>query len=138
VIGHKATHIPLLIKGSVPGDYVQPILEFGPEFVLPGRGEVDFPKGGPFGATYGAFNNGNYTMFTFGIGLEIKLPIPIPYVGFRIPFLLRGSVNPGVKGERADVEQTTVDPMSGEVANANYSTEWRFQAAASFGLAAYF
>lgn len=143
---HAATHIPLLVKLSIPGDYVQPVLLFGPEFVLPkapkGKGDGGtFVQGtNPSGTQYSAFNTGNYTMFTFGIGLEVKLPIPIPYVGFRIPFQLRGSVNPGVKGKRTDRERDTnpSGPPANDAEVIEYSTEWKFQAAASFGLGVYF
>lgn len=141
-IGHRAVHVPLLLKGSIPGEYVQPILFLGPEFVVPGDPhfailESNAPGGGfpPGGPIYGASTD-TYTMFTFGFGLEVMLPIPD--VDIRIPFSLRGSYNPGVssaRDERADPPQVV---NGTDLQSETFKTNFKFQAVGNFGAAWHF
>jgi hypothetical protein len=137
-IGGSAVHLPLLLKGSVPGSVVQPQLVLGPELVFPSS-DVEFEKtlnsGSPVPTkNYGAKAPESYTYFTFGLGLEFMLPIPS--VDIRIPLTLRGSVNPGVSGERA--ERATPEVVGGDFRGETYITEWKFKAVANFGASWHF
>jgi hypothetical protein len=137
-IGHDAVHLPLLLKGSIPGEYVQPILFLGPEFVFPSDPhfavlESNVPGGGTAagvgGPVYGTAATESYTMFTFGLGLEIMLPIPS--VDIRIPFSLRGSYNPGASDKRDERGDHVVNGT--DLQSENFATNWKFQAVANFG-----
>ena len=138
-IKHSAIHIPLLLKGTLPGEIVSPNIFVGPEFVVPsGRSASVTPANNNYdvlsddtATALGLEKPGGYTMVTFGLGLEFNLPIPV--VDIRIPFSLRGSVNPGVSNKRT--ERSHVD-----VANSKtyYSTEWKFQAVANLGASIHF
>jgi hypothetical protein len=141
-IGHDAVHLPLLLKGSIPGEYVQPILFLGPEFVFPSDPhfavlESNVPGGGLAtsvgGPNYSA-STADYTMFTFGLGLEIMLPIPS--VDIRIPFSLRGSYNPGASDKRDERGDHVVNGT--DLQSETFDTSWKFQAVANFGAAWHF
>ena len=70
-------------------------------------------------------------MWTFGLGMEIKLPVP--KADIRIPLTLRGSYNPGV-------EAKAIDRLDGTptASKATFKTEWQWNAAATLGVAYYF
>lgn len=134
-IRQSAIHMPLLFKGVIPGKIVSPALFLGPEFVFVSESSADITEGtvpGFHGVQYGAVNPDSYTAFMFGLGLEFNLPIP--YIDARIPFNLRGTVNPGVsdkREERSDIQGTAPDNITA----VSFSTEWKFQAMANIGLA---
>jgi hypothetical protein len=134
-IRQKAIHMPLLFKGAIPGRIVTPVLFLGPEFVFPSSVSSEIISGAVPSfhmVKYAAADPGSYTAFIFGLGLEFNLPIP--YVDVRIPFNLRGTVNPGVSDKRTEREtRTGSNPV--EVA---FSTEWKFQAVGNIGLAVHF
>lgn len=131
-LGQSAWHVPILAKLVVPAPIVAPEFFVGPEFVFPGKGSLTIDKPGlpPIGATAD-----NYTMITFGAGLEIKLPLPV--VDLRIPFQLRGGYNPGVSSKLEDRTDTTVS-SSGGVQVKSIKSEWKFQAVATLGAELYF
>ncbi|MCA9620062.1 MAG: hypothetical protein KC731_13645 [Myxococcales bacterium] len=133
-IGHSAVHLPLLIKGALPGKWVTPVVFLGPEFVVPGDATCEEGcTSNPSQTTYGAYSEG-YTAFAFGLGLEINLPIPTADI--RIPLSLRGNVNPGVKGTR---EERANHVVTGDrITTEDFSTAWKFQAVGNFGAAWHF
>jgi hypothetical protein len=133
-IGHRATHIPLLFKGALPGKWVTPVVFLGPEFVIPGDAECeDRCTDNPSGTDYGAFSE-SYTAFAFGLGMEINLPIP--KADIRIPLSLRGNYNPGVGGTRDDRANHVTNATN--IVREDYSTAWKFQATGTFGAAWHF
>jgi len=133
-IGNKATHLPLLIKGALPGKWVTPVVFLGPEFVVPGDAKCEEAcTSNPSGTTYGAYSEG-YTAFTFGLGLEVNLPIP--KADIRIPLSLRGNYVPSVGGTREDRANQTTNGTN--ITSEEYSTKWQFQAAGTFGVAWHF
>lgn len=133
-IGHRATHIPLLFKGALPGKWVTPVVFLGPEFVIPSDGECEQAcQNNPSGTTYGAYSE-SYTAFAFGLGMEINLPIP--KADIRIPLALRGNFNPGVGGTRDD--RAEHDTAGGNIVREEFSTAWKFQATGTFGAAWHF
>jgi hypothetical protein len=134
-IEHSAWHLPLLFKGSLPGEIVNPMIFLGPEFVIPSDAVFTSDPALPASTRKSAFSE-SYTNFTFGMGLEFKLPIPIEQVQFRIPFQLRGSFNPGVSGERIERAQHNVSGSN--LVSESYSTAFKFQAVAAFGLGVHF
>jgi hypothetical protein len=132
-IGHRATHLPLLFKGALPGKWVTPVVFLGPEFVIVGDAKCEEAcTGNPSGTTYGAFSEG-YTAFTFGLGLEVNLPVPTADI--RIPLSLRGNFNPtgGTRDDRAN-HVTAGNSLVQE----DFSTAWKFQAVGNFGAAWHF
>ncbi len=133
-IGHSAVHIPLLLKGALPGSVVTPVIFLGPEFVLPNDGELEITDGtNNSGANFSAFSE-KYTFLTFGFGMEINLPIPS--VDIRIPIQLRGSYNPGVSDDRTERSNVTTRTEAGnlKVASESYRTEWLWQVGANLGV----
>lgn len=137
-IRQDAIHMPLLFKGAIPGRIVTPVLFLGPEFVFVSKSESEIIDGSIpafHGRQYLAKNPDSYTAFMFGLGLEFNLPIP--YVDIRVPFNLRGMVNPGVsdkREERADYTGTAPN----NITSVAYSTEWKFQAVGNIGLSVHF
>ena len=136
-IGHSAVHVPLLFKGAIPGKWVSPMIFLGPEFVIPGDGELTqtaTPAGTP---TYGAKSE-SYTAFAFGLGMEINLPTPT--VDMRIPFSLRGNVNPGVGSTRDERGSYQTAVVGGEpvITAETFNTSWKFQASFNIGLSGHF
>ncbi|MEQ9320936.1 MAG: hypothetical protein RIF41_17370 [Polyangiaceae bacterium] len=133
-IGHRATHLPLLIKGALPGKFVTPVVFLGPEFVIPGDAECEERcTNNPSGTRYGAFSE-SYTAFAFGLGLEVNLPIP--KADIRIPLSLRGNYVPSVAGTRDERANHTDNGTN--LTSEEFSTKWKFQAAGTFGAAWHF
>ncbi len=134
-IQQDAIHVPLLFKGALPGRIVTPVLFLGPEFIFPSSASGQITGGTVpdfHDVIYSAMTPDSYTAFIFGLGLEFNLPIP--YVDVRIPFNLRGTVNPGVSDKRIERERRTgSNPLTVE-----FSTEWKFQAVGNIGLAVHF
>ena len=128
-IGQPAWHIPILAKVTIDVPIVAPAFYVGPEIVLPSVASTSVDPSllaGNFSQT-----SDTYVMVTFGVGVEIKLPLPI--LDLRIPIGLRGGFAPGVSSDFAD--RTNVDPIALHV---TYRSEWKFQAAATLGAAVYF
>ncbi|MEZ4445321.1 MAG: hypothetical protein R3B72_39980 [Polyangiaceae bacterium] len=110
-IGHGSLHVPLLLKGAIPGERVTPIFLLGPEFVVPNEEpRFDIEGSNNTGTLYGAYTN-PYTMVAFGLGLEVNLPVDA--VDLRIPLSVRGGFNPGVGDTRED--RIRYKPSSGPV-----------------------
>jgi len=139
-MSQNAWHIPLLLKAVVPGEYVQPMLMLGPEFVLPDTPTFNVIGNNATATQYSAFDDGGYTMFTLGLGFELKLPFRTDDVSIRIPISVRGSVNPGVEDARSDRENTELVPgvTPTEASTISYKAEWQYQVAANFGASIHF
>ncbi len=148
-ISHNAIHMPLLVKGVIPGAVAQPMLFVGPEFVVPlgDGGDAECEQTSPpaancnsLGTKYMMLDTPTYIMVTFGLGVEFKLPLPV--VDIRIPLTLRGSIDPGVPETRQHTD--TQDGRAKYTINGNaiekveYKTEWKFQAAATLGTSIHF
>jgi hypothetical protein len=144
-IGHTAWHLPLLLKASLPLLYFRPNLVLGPEFVFPS--DAEYEEGtNTSAATFGAVSE-DYTLFTLGIGFEINLPAPAPLEAVRIPFSLRGSVNPGVSDKRTERSEnltvgepdpTIPDAYPHPLEHEDYRTSFEYQVVVNFGLALHF
>ena len=135
VIGHSAVHVPLLFKAVAPGKIASPMIFLGPVFVLPGD-NADFAveNGENVGQLdYSAYTE-SYTMFMFGLGVEVNLPIK--EVDMRIPFTIRGGYNPGVSDERS--ERATHGPAEGTITEESFSTAWKYAVGAQLGLSVHF
>jgi hypothetical protein len=131
-IGQGAWHLPILAKVTIGVPIVAPAFYIGPEIVLPSKSDVsvDPSQAAPlFGQTVDT-----YVMVTFGIGVEIKLPLPL--LDMRIPIGLRGGIAPGVSSDFND--RTTLSTAIPPPPNVIYRSEWKFQAAATLGVALYF
>ncbi len=150
-IKQNAIHMPLLVKGVIPGKIAQPMLFIGPEFVVPvtkcdtGVSGTDFPQcraevtrtsGNLNLATDYFINTKKYVMVAFGLGVEFKLPIP--KVDIRIPLTLRGAVNPSVSSKRTERENDTFDSSGKALVRVEYITNWKFEANANIGLGIHF
>ncbi len=138
-ISQDAIHVPLLFKGAIPGRIVTPLLFLGPEFVIVNKSTSTISEGTVpafHGVDYTvAKNPDSYTTFMFGLGLEFNLPIP--YVDARVPFNLRGMINPGISDERegrSDIGGSAPD----NITSVAFSTEWKFQAVGNIGLSVHF
>ncbi len=128
-IGQSAWHLPLLAKLAIPAPVVSPVFFVGPEFVFPGSGTF---KSDPTSIDPPKATADNYTMITFGGGVEIKLPLPV--IDLRIPIQLRGSYNPGVSSKLVDRVKTD----SAVTRVTSIQSEWKWQAAATLGAELYF
>jgi Outer membrane protein beta-barrel domain len=130
-IGQNAWHLPLLAKVTFPLGILQPQIFAGPEFVFPDTGSATITPGN---AAYSVTaSSPKYTMVAFGLGAEIALPIP--GIDLRIPFSLRGGVDPGVSDH--DTDRVTYAPPSA-TPGAAYSSEWKLRASATLGVSYYF
>jgi hypothetical protein len=135
-IGQGETHIPLLFKGVLPGEWVNPFVFIGPEFVIAGDATCEGDCiANPGNTDYAATKEG-YTAFAFGLGLEVNLPIPTADI--RIPLSLKGNFNPGVSSKRDERATHTVGGAPANINSENFSTAWKFQAVGNFGAAWHF
>jgi hypothetical protein len=132
-VGQKAWHIPVLIKGTLPSPLFSPSVFIGPEFVSPDAGTVVLTPAGSQTSPPASAKADSYTMLTMGLGGEFKLPIPS--VDIRIPFSLRGSIQPGFSDTLDDREKPPSTATGGTV---QYNTAWRYQALATLGAAVHF
>lgn len=131
-VGQGAWHVPVLAKITIPSPLIAPQFFLGPEFVFPSSptSSVEGPSTalGTVSFTTNA-TAGNYVMITGGLGVEIKLPLPI--IDLRIPVGLRASFNPGVSSKFSDRVQLGA-------AGATYNTEWKYAVNFTAGAALYF
>ena len=135
VIGHSAVHVPLLFKAVAPGKLASPMLFLGPMFVMPGSAaDFGIENGENLSElTYSAYTE-SYAMFTFGIGMEVNLPVD--GADLRIPLLARGAFNPGVSDSRE--ERARQSPETGTVTEESLSTQFKYHAVGEIGLALHF
>ncbi|MEM9692500.1 MAG: hypothetical protein AAGA56_08150 [Myxococcota bacterium] len=131
-IGQSAVHLPLLIKGAIPGKWVTPVVFIGPEFVI-GRNATCEECDSPPNTQYAAVS-ASYTALAFGFGMEINLPVP--NVDLRIPITLRGNFNPSVSDRRE--ERATHVVTNDNIDREEVAVEWKYQASGAFGLAWHF
>jgi hypothetical protein len=123
-LGQGAWHVPILAKVTIPSPLVAPAFFVGPEIVAPSSasGEVT----GPGGATGSAPETAStYVMLTGGLGVEIKVPLPV--LDLRIPIGLRASYNPSVSSKAQD-----------RFSNNAYRSEWKYAVNLTAGAAIYF
>lgn len=131
-IGQKALHIPVLLKATLPSPLFAPAVFIGPEFVRPDGGTVTVESSTGVTDPYTRLAKAdNYTMLTMGLGGEFKLPLP--KVDIRIPFSLRGSIQPGFSDTLSD--RAKYENLGGKI---TYNTAWRYQALATLGAAVHF
>lgn len=127
-IKQTATHIPVLLKGVLPLPLVAPYVFVGPEFVF--VSDTTSSMSGALGnsiTTNGAYSD-NYKYWTFGFGMEIKLPVPD--LDIRIPISVRGSVNPGVSDHLQD--RWIVNGN-----NIAINTQWQYAVSGNVGFGFY-
>ena len=136
VIGQSAWHLPLLVKATVPLPLVRPQVFLGPEFVFPGTATATIDPATFY--TVSADASG-YTMFTAGLGFEIKLPIP--KVDIRIPVSFRGSYNLGTSSkldDRMKLEGNAVGANAFQPTHVTYKSEWKYHTGATLGVSIFF
>jgi hypothetical protein len=134
-LGQSAWHVPVLLKLTLDAPVVAPLFFIGPEFVFPGDPEMDVEGPNGFVVPPDLFQGsaGNYTMVTFGGGLEIKLPLPA--LDLRIPIAVRLSYGPGVPAdfdERVKVGGTALAP------ELTYDSEWKYAVGLTAGVGLWF
>ncbi len=136
-VGQSAWHLPVLLKFVAPLPVVRPMVFLGPEFVFPGSPDASVDPQNPNFWTVKATAS-SYTLFTWGVGMEFKLPLD--GVDLRIPFTLRGSVNTGLGNKLDDRATHGITPVGSAVKidEVTYKSEWKYQAQATLGVAAYF
>ena len=128
-IGQGAWHIPILAKVTFPSPMVAPAVFLGPEIVAPSKAS---PSVSPSEASAAfAQKADTYVAFTFGGGIEIKLPLPI--LDVRIPIQIRGSYTPSVSSKFAD--RTT---LAAALPAITYKSDWQFAVNGTLGAAIYF
>lgn len=132
-IGQPALHVPVLLKGVLPVGLFRPFIGFGPEFVLPGTSSSEVTPSGSLQTTVGARAE-SYTLLTFALGAEIKLPIPA--LDLRIPIALRGSFNPGTSDKLAD--RRDADLAGTTIRGITYRSEWQYQGMFTAGVSYWF
>ena len=129
----------------LPGEIVSPMLFVGPEFVLPSKPSLTMTPatGNASTVKFGVVEDlPNYTLVTFGLGMEFILPIPVDVLQVRIPLQLRGSIDPGAastREERSSIYDVTTS-ADGSVTGyrEDYKTRWKFQAYATLGASVHF
>lgn len=133
-IGQPALHVPILLKVVVPTGIVRPFVVFGPELVFPGTSDFSASPSGAF-ATRATVSADSYTMWTGGLGLEIKLPLPM--IDLRIPVGLRFGLNPAL-GDTLDKRAEIRGTSGNVVTDIHYKSEWEYQAQLTLGAAVHF
>jgi hypothetical protein len=128
-IGGSSLHVPILAKFLLPSPLVAPFAILGPEYVSPNYGDAEV-KGGVVPST--AQFADSYWMFTFGLGMEIKLPLPV--VDIRIPVSLRGSITPGASSDPLDRTHPPTPPSP----YYTYNAEWQYAFSLNAGAQIYF
>jgi hypothetical protein len=140
-IAHDAWHIPVLLKGSIPLPLLAPFIVIGPEFVRTSNATAspDVVAGGTVVKTDATTSN--YTMWTAGLGAEVKLPIP--GLDIRIPISFRGSyykVSDAMEGRVTyGYNLVNVGGQQGYTPTGQtFNVQWKYQALATLGAAIYF
>jgi hypothetical protein len=128
-LSQGAWHIPILAKVVLPSPLLAPYAVLGPEYVSPSDPSAETDPKIPIGnGGFSAFAD-SYWMITAGLGMEIKLPLPI--VDLRIPISLRASFTPGASSKGTD--RTKLD-----AGTISYSSEWQYAINLNAGAAIYF
>lgn len=131
-LAQTSFRLPVLAKVAIPLPVLSPFFLLGPEFVFPGKTTASVSPSNL--VTKVTASSDSYLMVTAGIGLEIKLPVPA--VDLRIPFSIRGSVNPAMGSTLT--ERATITTQGNTMTAVEYKTTWKYQGMATLGLAAYF
>ncbi len=126
-LSHSATHVPVMLKVTAETELVRPFAMIGWQWVFVSDAKAEFEGGGD---TFAAKAE-DFSLFAFGLGLEIALPID--GVDLRIPLTARGAWNTSTTdkaSDRADYDIRTE--------TITYSTAFEYYAGGSLGLAWYF
>jgi hypothetical protein len=137
-IKQTSLHIPLLLKLSLPTPVVSANIFGGLEFVIPQDTSVEQEQP-VFGSDDRVKAEAEaYTLASFGLGFEFKLPIPT--VDLRIPLAFRGGFNYGDTGKIEDriTYDTNITGNRAFITGATFNSEWQWHAAATLGLVYYF
>ncbi|MCC6647721.1 MAG: hypothetical protein IT374_19400 [Polyangiaceae bacterium] len=130
-IQHDATQIPVLLKGVMPVPLFAPYVLVGKEFIRASGAAATYSSKDGRGqlAPVGGYVD-NYSYWTFGVGAEVKLPIP----GFdlRIPISARGSFNPSISDKLEDRVRIAGNTISA------FDTKFQYQVMGTLGVAGYF
>jgi hypothetical protein len=131
-IGQAAFHLPILLKGTIPFGLFHPQAFVGPELVF--KSDATAETTGTGILTKFSAVNASETMITFGLGAELALPIPS--IDIRIPFSVRGSVNPSTSDKVADRANYTFKDNA--ITAIEYKSDWQYRIAFTLGAAVYF
>ena len=134
-LSQSAFHIPLLIRGILPGPLVEPAVFVGPEFVVVDGASAEIVDGqNPYAVDIQALPR-SYTMVTIGAGMDIHLPVE-PF-DVCLPLSLRGSVTPGIGDGRQDRGRYIgADPN--HLVRIEHETRWKYQLAFTAGAMVWF
>ena len=124
-----ALHVPLMVRAAVPSEHFRLFAQVGPEFVLPQSPSAEYDEAIVVTDVNAAADS--YINIAFGLGCEFMLPVE--EVDLRIPFTLRGSINPSTPAAARDRIRDAELPQ-----RMSLVSEWEYQAAVSIGLAWYF
>ena len=128
-IGQMALHVPVMARLAIPSEHFRPFIQVGPEFVFPGEAEADYDQDRVRGSAKA--NASSYMSVAFGVGCEFMLPIE--GVDLRVPFALRGNINPSTPDTARD--RMTISESQQQM---DMNSEWEYQAGISLGLSYYF
>lgn len=140
-------HVPVLLKGSIPGGIVRPNLVVGFNFIFPSSPKATMnpallicsnvdAQGNCVGVTSEVevgVHAESYTMFVAGLGFEFALPIE--NVDLRIPLSLRTEFNTSTPGAVSDRAKFT---SSGNQLKIDYLSEYEYHAAITLGMLYHF
>lgn len=130
-ISHDATNIPVLVKGVFPSPLLAPYAFLGIEFVKVSNASAEFaPEPGV--VLQQKFITGGYAddykFVTFGVGAEIKLPVP--GMDLRVPISIRGSYH--------KVSDQSTDRVKADGNDFKIQTEFQYRLTANVGVQYYF
>jgi hypothetical protein len=129
---HSATHVPVMLKVTAKTELVRPFAMIGWQWVFVSDAKAEFEGGGTIAA-----KAEDFSLFAFGLGLEIALPID--GVDLRIPLTVRGAWNTSTSEKATDrADYTTNGGTTVVTFPTQISTAFEYYAGGSLGLAWYF
>ncbi len=130
-ISHDATNIPILLKGVFPSPLLAPYAFVGIELVKVSSPSAEFVPEPGVTLSQRFITGGyadDYQFYTFGVGAEVKLPLP--GVDLRVPISIRGSAR--------SVSSESSDRVKPDGKDFKIQTEFQYRLTANVGVQYYF
>lgn len=129
-LSHAVTHVPIMLKVAANTEIVRPFAMVGWQFSFVSDAKAEFEGGG----TLFDASNEDYSLFAFGFGLEVALPLD--GVDIRIPLAVRLGWNTSTTDKVSD--RAEYDIQGNTIQKVTFSTAFEYHAGGTLGIAWYF